>query len=98
MTIFSKTFALVTPVKTLGIRIRLYPNLSNTCLLSDLGKRNTLCGCVNNPIHTQIITSTMAGCCIFRPVFGCGTLQMLVEILIFNVFNDKKLKKEKRAF
>ena len=33
-------------------------------------------------------------CCIFRPALGCCTLQTLVEIVIFSVFNAKKLKKQ----
>ena len=32
-------------------------------------------------------------CCIFRPAFGCCALQTLVEIVIFNVFAAKNLKK-----
>ena len=32
-------------------------------------------------------------CCIFQPTFGGCALQTLVEIVIFRVFNSKKLKK-----
>ena len=33
-------------------------------------------------------------CCIFRPALGCWALQTLVEIVIFNVFAAKTLKKQ----
>ena len=36
-------------------------------------------------------------CCIFRPPFGCCALQTQVKIVIFSVFNGKKLKSKKFA-
>ena len=38
----------------------------------------------------------MNSCRIFRPAFGCCTLQTLVEIVIFSVFAAKKLKKQEK--
>ena len=35
-------------------------------------------------------------CCIFWPAFGCCALQTLIEIVIFNVFSAKKLKKARK--
>ena len=36
-------------------------------------------------------------CCIFHPVSGCCAPQTLVDILIFIIFNYKKLKKRKKT-
>ena len=33
-------------------------------------------------------------CCIFWPAFGCCTLQMLVEIFVFRIKNEKKEKRK----
>ena len=38
--------------------------------------------------------SRIHACCIFWPAFGCCALQTLDEIVIFSVFNGKKLKKQ----
>ena len=43
--------------------------------------------------HTTSIEEGCVACCIFRPAFGCCALQLLVEIVIFSVFNGKKPKK-----
>ena len=46
--------------------------------------------------QTEKLFFSMMKCCIFRPEFGSCAPQTLVEICIFNVFNGKKLKWEKK--
>ena len=53
-----------------------------------------------SPCHSCVLALTIKSscylkCCIFRPAFGCCTLQMLVETFIFLVFCAKKLKNSK---
>ena len=42
----------------------------------------------------QTTAQAVVHCYIFRPAFGCCALQILVEILNFNISNATKLKKE----
>ena len=51
---------------------------------------SVLWGCFNRALSINDVT-----CFIFRPGFGCCALQTLVQILFFNVFCAKRLKRRK---
>ena len=62
----------------------------------NLHKRRVKLDHTNNSTNLKI-KNAFSCCCIFQLVFRCWASKTLDEICIFNIFNGKKLKKDKKA-
>ena len=74
-----------------------YTPVTQQKMLNQISLQNLLKFLIWQSSIRFIFETIIIDCCIFLPAFGCCAPQTLVEICIFNIFNDKKLNKGEKS-